>query len=224
MLAQTSSHWLVASPAYLLMPFRTYETFLMVVINPYKLSDQVFLQWESACTAVGTADDHSCCKTATHSHLHHHSMSEYPKLLNICSCGPPPSTGTNICCRVLVPFYPENKEMVLVSWDPGQTWLGHVQQVDTSGKTCQIFFYVECSNLGLEPIVNPILETQSSHDVGITIYMMGLEFHNGFVNFPISMNWYHSFHAGFGTIKFPFRKHQLPMTGYHNLHDGFRIP
>jgi len=40
---------------------------------------------------------------------------------------------------------PEDREMVLVRGNTGETWLGHVQKVDQRKKTCQIFFYVESS-------------------------------------------------------------------------------
>lgn len=45
---------------------------------------------------------------------------------------------------VLVPFYPEVDDMVLVRGDVGEEpWLGHIQSVDVTNKTCQLHFYIE---------------------------------------------------------------------------------
>lgn len=46
--------------------------------------------------------------------------------------------------EVIIPFFPEKGEMVLVQGDDGgEPWRGHIQNVDTRNKTCQLHFYVE---------------------------------------------------------------------------------
>lgn len=45
---------------------------------------------------------------------------------------------------VLIPYYPEEKEMVLVTGDNGnELWLGHIQNVNQRNHTCQLHFYVQ---------------------------------------------------------------------------------
>ncbi len=45
---------------------------------------------------------------------------------------------------VLIPFYPEKDDMVLVRGDgAGDVWLAHIHTVDKASQICQVYFYVE---------------------------------------------------------------------------------
>jgi len=50
---------------------------------------------------------------------------------------------------VLVPYYPEMGEMVIIKRTSDETWLGHIQSVDYACKTCKVYFYVENQNNGI---------------------------------------------------------------------------
>lgn len=44
---------------------------------------------------------------------------------------------------VVIPYWPEKGEMVLVDGDGEEVWLGHVQKVDTRNKLCHLHFYIK---------------------------------------------------------------------------------
>lgn len=65
--------------------------------------------------------------------------------------------------NIIVPFHPEDGDMVLISGDTNQTWLGKIQKVDRRSKTCQVFFYVE-SRPGVYRRENPgVRSAQTVH-------------------------------------------------------------
>ena len=48
---------------------------------------------------------------------------------------------------VLVPFYPEKENMVLITSSDGQElWMGYILDVHMKNKTCQVHFYVESTS------------------------------------------------------------------------------
>ena len=46
---------------------------------------------------------------------------------------------------ILIPQYPEPDDMIAVQGD-GDIWLAHVQSVNTSAQTCQVYFYIKDVN------------------------------------------------------------------------------
>lgn len=49
----------------------------------------------------------------------------------------------NLPCELIVPVYPERRDMVLIQGEyNGDIWHGHVQSVDFSNKTVDIFFFI----------------------------------------------------------------------------------